>query len=185
MDVGAYGHDLAVDILERELAGTQAAVGAIVDAAVGNLQNAMLACHDAWAAKDGDAQSRGRGGAERDNLVERDLGESQNAPAPRSASASMQGVLCTGRQERISAVAPTWAARASSEMLPIATVAPATTPRVDALVVNGTADLVEHGARCPAQTHRRGRARPHRARRWSCRCALHPPLALPRRPRAR
>ena len=28
MDVGAYGHDLAVDILERELAGTQAAVGA-------------------------------------------------------------------------------------------------------------------------------------------------------------
>ena len=39
----------------------------------------------------------------------------------------MQGVLCTGRQERISAVAPTWAARASSEMLPIATVAPATT----------------------------------------------------------
>ena len=60
MDVGAHRHDLAVDILERELAGAQAAVGTIVDAAVGNLQNAMLACHDARAAKDGDAQSRGR-----------------------------------------------------------------------------------------------------------------------------
>ncbi len=55
VDVSADGHDLSVDILERELVGTQAAVGTIVDAAVGNLQNAMLACHDARAAKDGDA----------------------------------------------------------------------------------------------------------------------------------
>lgn len=55
VDVGADGHDLSVDILERELTGTQAAAGTIVDATVGNLQNAMLACHDARAAKDGDA----------------------------------------------------------------------------------------------------------------------------------
>lgn len=93
VDVGADGHDLAVDILERELAGTQAAAGTIVDAAVGNLQNAMLACHDARAAKDGDAQSRGAAAPSETISSSVISGESQNAPAPRSASASMQGVL--------------------------------------------------------------------------------------------
>ena len=92
VDVGADGHDLSVDSLERELTGTQAAAGTIVDATVGNLQNAMLACHDARAAKDGDAQSRGRGGAERDNLVERDLGRE-----PKRAGSAFGECLHAGR----------------------------------------------------------------------------------------
>ena len=56
----------------------------------------------------------------------------------------MQGVLCTGRQERISAVAPTWAARASSDVAN-SDRGTGNNPRVDACVVNGAADLIEYG----------------------------------------
>ena len=145
MSVGADGHDLAVDILERELAGTQAAVGTIVDAAVGNLQNAMLARHDARAAKDGDAQSRGRGGAERDNLVERDLGRE-----PKRTGSALGKRLHAGRVVHRQARANLGRGagmRGYGELGDIADGdgGSGIDPGIDALVVDGAADLVEYG----------------------------------------
>lgn len=145
MDVGTHRHDLSVDILERELASTQAAVGAIADAAVGNLQNAMLACHDARAAKDGDAQSRGRGGAERDNLVERDLGRE-----PKRTGSAPGKRLHAGRVVHRQARANLGRGAGMSGYGELGDIADGDggsgiDPRIDALVVNGAADLVEHG----------------------------------------
>lgn len=138
------GHDLSVDILERELAGTQAAVGTIVDAAIGNLQNAMLACHDARAAKDGDAQSSGRGGAERDNLVERDFGRE-----PKRTGAALGKRLHAGRVVHRQARANLGCGaglRGYGELGDIADGDGGSSidPGIDALVVDGAADLVEY-----------------------------------------
>ena len=145
MDVGVHGHDLSVDILERQLAGAQTAAGTIVDAAIGHLQDAMLACHDARAAKDGDAQSRGRGGAERDNLVECDLGREPKRTGSalgkrlhagrvvyRQARANLGRGANLGGQGKLRDVANSDRSAGNN-------------PRVDAYVVNGAADLVEHG----------------------------------------
>ena len=145
MDVGADGHDLSVDILERELAGTQTAVGAIVDAAVGNLQNAMLACHDARAAKDGDAQSCGRGGAERDNLVERDLGRE-----PKRTGSALGKRLHAGRVVHRQARANLGRGANLGGYGELGDIADGDggsgiDPGIDALVVDGAADLVEYG----------------------------------------
>ena len=116
-----------------------------MDAAVGNLQNAMLACHDARAAKDGDAQSRGRGGAERDNLVERDLGREPKCTGSalgkrlhagrvvhRQARANLGRGANLGGQGKLRDVANSDRSAGNN-------------PRVDAYVVDGTADLVEYG----------------------------------------
>ena len=145
MDVGAHGHDLAVDILERQLAGAQAAVGAIVDAAIGHLQDAVLARHNARAAKDGDAQSRGRGGAERDNLVERDLGRE-----PKRTGSALGKCLHAGRVMHRQARANLGRGAGMSGYGELGDIADGDggsgiDPRIDALVVDGAADLVEYG----------------------------------------
>ena len=145
MDVGAYGHDLAVDILERQLAGAQAAVGAIVDAAIGHLQDAVLARHNARAAKDGDAQGCGRGGAERDDLVERDLGRE-----PKRTGSALGKRLHAGRVVHRQARANLGRGANLGGQGKLRDVANSdrgagNNPRVDAYVVNGAADLVEYG----------------------------------------
>ena len=145
MDVGTNGHDLAIDILERQLAGAQAAVGAIVDATVGHLQDAVLARHNARAAEHGDAQGCGRGGAKRDNLVERDLGRE-----PKSAGSALGECLHAGRVVHGQARANLGRGANLGGQGKLRDIAngdsrSSKNPRVDADVVNGTADLIEHG----------------------------------------
>ena len=105
----------------------------------------MLACHDARAAKDGDAQSRGRGGAERDDLVERDLGrEPKRAGSALGKCLHARGVVHgqaradlrrgtnLGGQGKLGYIADSDRGAGNN-------------PRVNAYVVNGAADLVEYG----------------------------------------
>ena len=145
MNIGAHGHDLAIDILERQLAGAQAAVGAIVDATVGHLQDAVLARHNARAAENGDAQGCGRGGAKRDNLVERDLGrEPKRAGSAlgkclharrivhRQARADLRRGANLGGQGKLRDVADSDRGAGNN-------------PRVNALVVNSAADSSSTG----------------------------------------
>ena len=105
----------------------------------------MLACHNARAAKDGDAQSRGRGGAERDNLVERDLGRE-----PKRTGSTLGKRLHAGRVVHRQARANLGRGaglRGYGELGDIADGdgGSGIDPGVDALVVNSAADLVEYG----------------------------------------
>ena len=152
VDVGAHGHDLAVDILERQLAGAQAAVGAIVDAAIGHLQDAVLARHNARAAENGDAQGCGRGGTKRDNLIERDLGrEPKRAGSALGKCLHARGVVHgqaradlrrgtnLGGQGKLGYIADSDRGAGNN-------------PRVNAYVVNGAADLVVNTAKFAKNT---------------------------------
>ena len=145
MDVGAHGHDLAVDILERQLAGAQAAVGAIVDAAIGHLQDAVLARHDARAAENGDAQGCGRGGTKRDNLVERDLGrEPKRAGSALGKCLHARGVV-HGQARADLRRGTNLGGQGKLGDIANGDGGPGIDPGIDALVVNGAADLVEYG----------------------------------------
>ena len=105
----------------------------------------MLACHDARAAKDGDAQSRGRGGAERDNLVERDLGRE-----PKRTGSALGKCLHAGNVVNRQARANLGRGANLGGQGKLGDIAngdggPGIDPGIDALVVNGAADLVEYG----------------------------------------
>ena len=105
----------------------------------------MFARHNARTAKDGDAQSRGRGGAERGNLVERDLGRE-----PKCAGSALGKRLHAGyvvhRQARAN-LGRGAGMRGYGELGDIADGdgGSGIDPRIDALVVDGAADLVEYG----------------------------------------
>ena len=116
-----------------------------MEAAVGNLQNAMLACHNARAAENGDAQGCGRGGAKRDNLVERDLGRE-----PKRTGSALGKRLHAGRVVHRQARANFGRGaglRGYGELGDITDGdgSSGIDPGIDALVVDGAADLVEYG----------------------------------------
>ena len=116
-----------------------------MDAAIGHLQDAVLARHNARAAENGDAQDRGRGGAKRDNLVERDLGRE-----PKRTGAALGKCLHTGRVVHGQTRADFRRGaglRSYGELGDIADGdgGSGIDPGIDALVVDGAADLVEYG----------------------------------------
>ena len=83
VDVGSYRQQSTIDVLKLEIAQTQAAPIAIMDAGVGNLQDAVLACHDARSAEYRYAKIKAfglRGDAL--DFIERQLGGEPDSPSP-------------------------------------------------------------------------------------------------------
>lgn len=153
----------------------QAAVGAIVDAAIGNLQDAVLARHDARAAKT--VMPRAAGAAAPSRVIdERDLGRE-----PKRTGSALGKRLHAGRVVHAAVGDRPWRRmRGYGELGDITDGdgGSGIDPGIDPAYVVGSGRPRRRGCDPAGNV---GEARPHRTRRWSCRCALHPRRERPRR----